>query len=116
MQPGSLRSYEGMFRKFSHGFRPLTPEERARITELRLRLAHGAPGREPGASSRRARSNQWDPAYTAVANGLAPGAPLAPGALIKIAVREPYVSPRSAPDATSPAPPSTPQHATAPAR
>ena len=90
VQPGTLRSYEGVLRKFSHGFRPLTPEERARITELRLRVAPARPGESLAELSARTH-NEWDPAYTAVANGLAPGAPLAPGALLKIAVREPYV-------------------------
>jgi predicted Zn-dependent protease len=114
MQPGTLRSYEGIFRKFSHSFRPLSPEERARITELRLRLAHAKPGEtlaELGART----ANEWDPAYTAVANGLAPGARLAPGAALKIAVREPYVpeaqpAPPPVRDATSPAPPPPPPH------
>src|SRR4029450_6678915 len=44
VQPGTLRSYEGVLRKFSHGFRPLTQEERAHITELRLRIAEARPG------------------------------------------------------------------------
>jgi predicted Zn-dependent protease len=90
MQPGSMRSYEGIFRKFSHGFRALTPEERASIAELRLRLATARAGES--LSELTARSgNQWDPAYTAVANGLAPGATLESGALIKVALREPYL-------------------------
>jgi predicted Zn-dependent protease len=90
MQPGSMRSYEGIFRKFSHGFRALTAEEREGITELRLRLVEARAGEsvaELGARS----GNQWDPAYTAVANGLAPGATLAAGTLLKVALREPYV-------------------------
>jgi predicted Zn-dependent protease len=105
VQPGTLRSYEGVLRKFSHGFRPLTPEERAHITELRLRIAEARPGESLAELSARTH-NEWDPAYTAVANGLAPATPLAPGALIKIAVREPYVAaprtptPEAAQDAT----------------
>ncbi|HVH18725.1 MAG TPA: M48 family metalloprotease [Myxococcota bacterium] len=90
VQPGTLRSYEGVLRKFSHGFRPMTPEERARITELRLRIAEARPGESLAELSTRAH-NEWDPAYTAVVNGLAPAAPVAPGSRIKIAVREPYV-------------------------
>jgi predicted Zn-dependent protease len=105
MQPGSLRSYEGIFRKYSHSFRALTPEERAGIGELRLRLARVQDGETMAELSART-GNEWDPAYTAVANGLAPAAPLAPGTLIKIAVREPYVpEPRSEPGPPPPVPP-----------
>jgi predicted Zn-dependent protease len=100
VQPGTLRSYEGVLRKFSHGFRPLTPEERARITELRLRIAEVRPGESLAELSARTQ-NQWDLAFTAVANGLAPAAPIAPGSLIKVAVREPYVP---APQTPTPAP------------
>ena len=100
VQPGTLRSYEGVLRKFSHGFRPLLPEERARITELRLRVVQARPGETLADLSARAQ-NEWDLAYTAVTNGLAPAAPLAPGSLIKIAVREPYVSESRAPAASS---------------
>jgi predicted Zn-dependent protease len=105
VMPGTLHSYEGVLRKFSHGFRPLTAEERARITELRLRVAQARAGETLAELSARC-GNQWDPAYTAVVNGLSPGEPLRAGTLLKIAVREPYTpAPRHAPpqDAT-PAP------------
>ena len=92
VEPGTLRSYEGLLRKFSHGFRPLTAEDRAHIKELRLRVAQARPGENLAELSSRTH-NEWDAAYTAVANGLAPGAPLVPGELVKIAVREPYVAP-----------------------
>jgi len=91
MQPGSLRSYEGVFRKFSHSFRALGPEDRARISELRLRIATARPGETLVELSERTR-NEWDPTYTAVVNGFAPGALLAPGTPVKIAVREPYTA------------------------
>jgi predicted Zn-dependent protease len=100
LQAGTLRSYEGVLRKFSHGFRPLSPEERARISELRLRVVEARPGESLAELSARTH-NEWDPAYTAVANGLAPAAPLAPGAYIKIAVREPYVPASPEPAAES---------------
>jgi hypothetical protein len=49
--------------------------------------------------------NEWDLTYTAVVNALAPGAPVEPGTLIKVAVREPYVpKPASPPDPGRPAP------------
>jgi predicted Zn-dependent protease len=105
MQPGSLRSYEGVFRKFSHSFRALAPEDRARITELRLRVAKVQPGEGLLELSQRMH-NEWDPTYTAVVNGLAPGAPLAPGTPIKVAVRQPYVAkPAEAPGSGAPAEP-----------
>ena len=107
VEPGTLRSYEGLLRKFSHGFRPLTAEDRAHITELRLRIAQARPGETLAELSSRTH-NQWDAAYTAVANGLAPGAPLAAGEPIKIAVREPY-APAPAPDRTEPASAPAPQ-------
>ena len=79
-----------------------------RITELRLRLTNSKPGETLAALGTRT-ANEWDPAYTAVANGLAPGAMLAPGTPLKIAVREPYVpEPEPAPG--------PPQDATVPAR
>jgi predicted Zn-dependent protease len=104
MQPGTIRSYEGIFRKYSHSFRSLTPEERASVGELRLRLARVHPGETMAELSTRTH-NEWELAYTAVANGLAPAAPLPPGGMIKVAVREPYVpAPREAPGPPPPPP------------
>jgi predicted Zn-dependent protease len=105
MQPGSIRSYEGIFRKYSHSFRSLTEEERAGIGELRLRLARPHAGETMAELSARTH-NEWELAYTAVANGLAPAAPLPPGGLIKVAVREPYVpAPHVDPGPPPPPPP-----------
>jgi predicted Zn-dependent protease len=130
VQPGTLRNYEGVFRKFAHGFRQLTPEDRARITELRLRIARVQPGESLATLSARMH-NEWDLAYTAVANGMAPGAQLEPGAVIKVAVREPYaakpkgekpsqVSPPTAtaqpPSVPPPAPPRAPRERAGPRR
>ena len=44
IEAGSLRKYQGLFRKFAHSFRPLTDADRGEITELRLRLATVQPG------------------------------------------------------------------------
>lgn len=70
-------------------FRPITGEERSRIRELRLRL-HEARGGESLEAFGRRVGNAWSPEQTAVANGIAPGASLAEGQLLKVAIREPY--------------------------
>ncbi|MGH0029507.1 MAG: M48 family metalloprotease [Myxococcota bacterium] len=89
IEPGSLRKYQGLFRKFAHSFRPLTPEDRGEITELRLRLTRVQPGESIDALSERV-GNEWSSFYTAVANGLPVGTPPPPGTLVKVAVREAY--------------------------
>jgi predicted Zn-dependent protease len=104
-EPGSLRKYQGLFRKFAHSFRPLTPEDRLEITELRLRIAHARPGETLEALCERT-GNEWSPFHTAVANGLQVGAALPGGTPVKIALREPYQGPREPRDlvpATGPA-------------
>jgi predicted Zn-dependent protease len=94
IEAGSLRKYQGLFRKFAHSFRPLTPEDRAQVTELRLRVVSALPGESIDALSQRV-GNEWSSFYTAVANALPIGAPLAGGTLVKVAVREAYLGPRS---------------------
>lgn len=89
MQPGRFRRYQGIFRKYAHSFRPLTDEDRARITELRLRTVHAREGESLPELSKRT-GNSWDLHYTAVVNGLLVGERLIPGERIKIALREPY--------------------------
>jgi predicted Zn-dependent protease len=89
IEPGALRKYQGLFRKFSHSFRPLVPEDRLAITELRLRVARALPGESLDALCERT-GNEWSPFYTAVANGLPVGSPLAADTRVKVAVREPY--------------------------
>ena len=89
IEPGALRKYRGLFRKFSHSFRPLVPEDRRAITELRLRVARALPGESLDALCERT-GNEWSSFYTAVANGLPVGSPLTADALVKVAVREPY--------------------------
>jgi predicted Zn-dependent protease len=90
IEPGSLPKYGGVFRKFAHSFRPLLPEERSEITELRLRTAEVEPGETIEGFSERT-GNEWNALYTAVVNGLAVGAPLPSGTRLKIARREPYL-------------------------
>jgi len=95
MKPGALRKYEGSFRKFAHSFRPLSPEDLASITELRLRTVRALPDESLIGLSQRS-GNEWDPVYTAVVNGLEVGAPPPPGFRVKVAVREPYRMPEPA--------------------
>lgn len=70
-------------------FRTLSPGERARILEMRLRV-HDARGGESLASFGRRMGNAWSPQRTAVINGLGESATLAEGQLLKIAVEQPY--------------------------
>ncbi len=90
MREGSLAKYQGLFRKFSHSFRPLTVADRADITELRLRIATTREGETLRALSERT-GNEWSAVYTAVANGLTVGVPHPAGVPVKVAIRERYV-------------------------
>jgi predicted Zn-dependent protease len=94
--PGTLPKYGGLFRKFAHSFRPLLPEERGEITELRLRTTVVQPGETVEALAERT-GNEWNPLYTAVVNGLAVGSPLPSGFRLKIATREAYLPAARAP-------------------
>jgi predicted Zn-dependent protease len=81
--------YFGRARAMARSFRAITPEERAAIRVQRLRVVPALPGEDLAALSRRT-GNAWDPARTAVLNGLLPGAPLPEGRLVKIVISEPY--------------------------
>jgi predicted Zn-dependent protease len=81
--------YFGRARAMARSFRAITPEERAAIQVQRLHVVRVLPGEDLAALSRRT-GNTWDPARTAVLNGLVPGAPLTPGRLVKIVRSEPY--------------------------
>ena len=85
----------GRGRAMARSFRPITEPERAEIRAERLRIAEARSGEDLAALSRRA-GNAWDPARTAVLNGLLPGTPLAGGQLLKIVVSEPYEGRRPA--------------------
>jgi predicted Zn-dependent protease len=89
---GAMRKFRGIYRRFAHSFRPLTPEDREAITELRLRTVRARPGESLAALSARS-GNEWSETYTGVVNRLVLGEPLAPGTRVKVAVREPYASP-----------------------
>lgn len=87
-------SYFGRARAMARSFRAITPEERAAVQVQRLRIVPALPGEDLAALSRRT-GNAWDPARTAVLNGLVPGAKLTGGQLVKIVISEPYRGPAS---------------------
>ena len=82
----------------ARSFRPLSAEERARITALRLRLAQTRAG-ETAAELARRTGSAWDANEIALANALPASEPLEGGRLVKIARVEPYLT------AAPPAPP-----------
>jgi predicted Zn-dependent protease len=95
--------YFGRARAMARSFRAITPEERAAIDVQRLRVVPALPGEDVAALSRRS-GNAWDPARTAVLNGLLPGAPIEGGRLVKVVVSEPYRgAPRARAEDTAPA-------------
>lgn len=70
-------------------FGALSTDERASITERRLRLRDGRLGETVTAFAIRTRT-PWKPALVAVANGLATDATVPTGGALKIAITEPY--------------------------
>ncbi|HEY5657052.1 MAG TPA: M48 family metalloprotease [Myxococcota bacterium] len=92
MEPGVFRKHQGLFRRFAHSFRPLTPEERASITEVRLRTVRARAGESVADLSARAK-NEWDLTYTAIVNELFVDDHLKAGQRVKMAVREPLEEP-----------------------
>ncbi|MDH5306307.1 MAG: M48 family metalloprotease [Myxococcales bacterium] len=99
-QPGGVRKYQGIFRRFAQSFRPLGAEDRAAITELRLRTARSRAGETLAELSERT-GNEWDLTFTAIVNDLFVDDRLAADRRIKIAVREPYEAARRS---TAPSP------------
>jgi len=83
--------HQALFMNVARSFRPLTPELRAQVRELRLRIVEARDGESLEALSTRS-GNVWSPSETAVWNELASDRRLAAGQLIKVAVSEPYGS------------------------
>jgi len=95
---GRLRRAEGISRAIARTFRPLTADERASISELRLRLVSAREGETLEEVSNRS-GNAWDLHRTASVNGVLVGTKLAEGQIVKIAVREVWrPQPPSAPE------------------
>jgi predicted Zn-dependent protease len=78
-----------VFTAAARSFRPLTAAERANVREIRIRLVKARAGETIEALAIRTNS-AWKKAQIAVANGLAIGALLKEGQLIKVAIAEPY--------------------------
>jgi predicted Zn-dependent protease len=97
----SFLKYEGTFRSFARSFREIQDEERAKVEELRLRVAVAKQSETLAELSRRTE-NQWSLNQTAVANGLVIGQALEEGQLVKVASREPYRPSREADPAEDP--------------
>ena len=89
---GRLRGAEAISRAISRTFRPLTVDERAELTELRVRIVTAR--EEESLESLTLRTgNEWDLHRTASVNGLVVGTPLSEGRPMKIALRKPYRAP-----------------------
>ncbi len=79
----------GRARNTARSFRPLTPEERASIQQLSLRVVQARADEDLVAMGRRT-GNDWGPPRTAVLNGISANARFRGGELLKIAHSEPY--------------------------
>ena len=84
-----FNTYKGALLNVPRSLRPLRPDEREKIRELRLRIAVAREGENLSDLSRRT-DNRWDIQYTAVVNDLFTDQALDPGQLVKIAVAESY--------------------------
>ena len=82
-------SYRKLFETTAGTFRSLTPDERAGIRQVRLRVREGRGG-ETLADFVSRTSSDWTAAQVAVFNALAPDATLAAGQRLKVAISEPY--------------------------
>jgi predicted Zn-dependent protease len=86
---GGFARYEGVFRAFPRGFKPLTDSEREGIDELRLDVVRAKEG-ETLAQLGERTENAWEVNRTAVVNQKRPGEVLKAGEMVKIAIRVPY--------------------------
>lgn len=83
--PSAYRNWAPTFERVAGSFRALSADERATAKPLRLRAA-GARAGETLSDLDRRTGNRWELPETAVANGIAEGARLQAGQLVKIAV------------------------------
>jgi predicted Zn-dependent protease len=91
----SFDTYKGTLWNVPRSFRPLRPEEREKIREMRLRIAVAREGESLSDLSKRT-ANRWDIQYTAVVNDLFTDHALDSGQLVKIAIAEDYRPEREA--------------------
>jgi predicted Zn-dependent protease len=81
--------YRGELERTAASFRPLRPEDQARITESRLRIRPARGGESIGQVVARGGST-WSAAQAAVANGVKPDGRLEPDWPVKVAVSQRY--------------------------
>jgi predicted Zn-dependent protease len=86
----TANKYLGRTLNTARSFRPLTEEERSSVQATRLRLARARPAEDLVALGERA-GNAWNPANTAVYNGIFVNHRFEGGELVKIAQVEPYI-------------------------
>ncbi len=86
--PDLTRRLASELKRTAFSFRPLERAEAARIKPLRIRMVRVEAGDSAPALARRMAFDDAPLARFEVLNGLAPGQPLAPGALMKIVVEE----------------------------
>ena len=92
------------FERTADSFGALSPAERSRISQKRLRLATALPGEKIEHFGARVR-NVWSPEQISIANALELGTPLEGGSLVKFAREEPLsTSPRMTPGENGPPP------------
>lgn len=82
--PDRFQRFQRSFAATAQSFRPLDPEERGSLHELRLAIVPARGGETLAALSERT-GNRWGAEETAVSNALAPDARLAEGDFVKIA-------------------------------
>lgn len=84
-------TYRTVFLTTAMSFRPLSAAERAGIQATRLRIASAQGGETLGQLIERV-NGVWTPAEAAVANAIQEDARLREGQLIKVPIREPYMT------------------------
>lgn len=87
----SFSGFVPQFERTAKSFRALTSEERASIRERRLHVVRANAGESLAALAGRS-GNVWRIEQVALANGIEPGATLAAGQRIKLAVERPYAA------------------------
>jgi predicted Zn-dependent protease len=85
----SRQQVEALCNVTTRSFRPLTPDQLAGVSGLRLAVVPARAGESLAALSSRS-DNAWTAAETAAWNARGPNAPLRPGEPVKIAREEPW--------------------------
>ena len=85
----SSANYRQVFDKTASTFHLLTPAERTKIKQQRLRIVPAKAGESLKVLLKRVGSN-WNETTCAIANNLQTGVPLKSGQLVKVAIPEPF--------------------------